>query len=468
MGTGVSKFRTVLKEVKNVVSLPANRLFKALLIVSTVAVVICYAWLTARLLEPSFTTPPFVDQAFVRTPHSRVFLFEEKAREYPRETERIKAELSGLYPLLTWLGPMRPINVLIDAKDDSRLLVTDTHIEMGREIVLARGQLSKAILKAWLLQHADVAITSSQLRVEVASDVLLAMLKGSLALEVPVSGEVLSFDEAVKDWYSYADSYAGVCESPWRSIELQPLCAKAGDETITSLSFRPFLGARIWRSYLSLPLRDRLDFIRRWVAVLEEPREASVPSLKEGWRAVVEGELETLLPGAIDPLVSERSAWPALVEAPLIVIDGKGGVKAPGTLRSMSSELPIQHARLAVMTDCSPPSIGDVMSISIPVERVVWKPECDLRKSDFIQVRPSALKLALSRGLLSRQEKLDDFVLKNGQSPWLGLADAKWDDRLNAYQVRGVIQAVELFRLGARDSESGATTSAAPVHRETL
>jgi hypothetical protein len=468
METGVSKFRTVLKEVKNVVSLPANRLFRALLIASTIAVVICYAWLSARLLEPSFTTPPFVNQTFVRTPRSHVFLFEEKAREYPREAERIKAELSGLYPLLHWLGPMRSISVLIDVKDDSRLLVTDTHIEMGREIVLARGQLSKAILKAWLLQHVSAEIASSQLRVEVASDVLLAMLKGSLALEAPVSGERLSFDETAKNWYSYADSYAGVCAGPWRSIELQPLCAKANDQTITSLSFRPFLGSRIWRSYLSLPLRERLDFIHRWVAVLETPRETSVPSLKEGWRAVVEGELETLLPGAMDPLANERSTWPAAVEAPLIVIDQKGDVKAPGTLRSMSLELPIRHARLAVMTACSPPSIDDVMSISIPVERVVWKPECDLRKSDFIQVRPSALKLALSRGLLSREEKLDDFVLKNEKSPWLGLADAKWDSRLNAYQVRGVIQAVELFRLGARDSESGATTSAAPVHHETL
>jgi len=83
-------------------------------------------------------------------------------------------------------------------------------------------------------------------------------------------------------------------------------------------------------------------------------------------------------------------------------------------------------------------------------------------------VRPSALKLALSRGLTKREMKLDDFVLKNSQAAWMGLADAKWDERLNAYQVRGAIQAVELFRLGTRDTNSGATTSAAPAPSQTL
>jgi hypothetical protein len=248
-----------------VIALPKNRIMRGLLIISTVAVVICYAWLLSRILEPSFSTPPCVDQTFVRTPHSRIALFEEKTREYPRETERIKSELSDLYPLLAWLGPMRPVNLLIDAKDESRLLVTDTHIEMGREIVLARGQLSKAILKSWILQHSSAAISSSQLRVEVASDVLLAMLKGHLALQVPATDDVLTFDETVKDWFSYADSYAGVCASPWHLIELKPLCSKAGSDAITSLSFRPFLGSQIWRSYSSLPLRDRLGFIRRRV-----------------------------------------------------------------------------------------------------------------------------------------------------------------------------------------------------------
>ena len=131
----------------------------------------------------------------------------------------------------------------------------------------------------------------------------------------------------------------------------------------------------------------------------------------------------------------------------------------------MSQELTIHHARLAMMTSCAPPMIGEIVAIEIPVERVVWKPECEQRKSDFIQVRPSALKLALSRGLVSRTDRVDDLVLKNGQSPWLGLADAKWDYRLNAYHVRGAIQAVELYRLGTRDSESGTTSAPASSNK---
>ena len=82
-------------------ALPANRLFRAMLIVSTVAVTICYALLATRILEPPFTTPSFIDQVFVRTPHSKVQLFEERSREFPRETERISSELSSLHPLIS-------------------------------------------------------------------------------------------------------------------------------------------------------------------------------------------------------------------------------------------------------------------------------------------------------------------------------------------------------------------------------
>lgn len=448
---------------------PASRIFRALLIVSTVAVVICYSWLAARLLEPRFSTPAFVSESFVRMTDGHVFLFDEKARQFSREAERIESELTTLEPLLNWLGPLRqPIEILVDEKDQGRLLVTDTRVEIGGEVALAQGQITKAVLKSWLLQHASPTITASQLRVEVASDVLLAMLMGRLSLEVPGIEEPISFDENVKTWFSYADSYAGVCASPWRLLELAPLCKSPASQTISSLSFRPFLGSLIWKSYMSLPFGERLPFIHRWTASLAESRFVSVPSLKDGWRAVIEGELETILPSSLDPLAESRMSWPSVVEAPLIVIDQSGEVKAPGTLRFISPELPVARARMAMMTECTPPTIDELTTVRVPVERIVWKPECEARRSDFIQVRPSALKIALSRGLTTRDMKLDDFVLKNSQSAWMGLADAQWDERLNAYHVRGAIQAVELFRLGTRDTDSGATTSAAPAPSQTL
>ena len=441
-------------------SLPGNRILRTLVIVSTVAVVICYAWLSAHLLEPQFTTPAYVSDTFVRSPDSHLFLFEEKFREWPLETARIESELAGLSPLLSWLGPLnRPIELLLDEKQVDRLLVTDSRIEIGRSVLFARGQLTKAILKAWILQHASLAIASSHLRLEVASDVLLGMLAGEFSLEIPGFEKPLMFDATDKAWWTYADSYKGVCASAWTSLELAPLCENKNIQTdpvtVSELSFRGFLGSRIWRSYLATPLSGRLAFVRRFVGSLESLQAASVPTLKAGWLPVVQGQLEALLPSKLDPLAFERTTWLAQVEAPLIVIDSDGHVSAPGTLKVASSELPIVRARMAVMTVCESPSLRDVMSLQIAVDRVVWKPDCAEKKTDFVQVRPSAIRIALNRGLARGSDKLDQFVLTHrdvsaASSPaarWLGLADAKYDEQVNAFQVHGAIQAVESYRL---------------------
>jgi hypothetical protein len=469
--------------------MPENRILRTLLIGSTVAVVICYAWLTARLMEPQFSTPAFVSDTFIRTPEARIFLFEEKFRELPREAAHLSSELGSLDPLLTWLGPLKqPIEILVDEKQADRLLVTDSRLEIGRDVLLAHGQLKKSVLKAWLLQHASIAVISSQLRLDVASDVLLAMLEGGLSLRAPElsadstaavnASEALKFDENDRDWFSYADTYSGVCKSEWRSLELAPLCSLAKGDAISALSFRPFLGGRIWKSYQAISFRDRLAFIRRWVKALEKPRllaspnpdVASLASLsanpKAGWPVVLSGELEVLLPSEMDPLARERADWPTAVKAPLIVIDRDGRLQAPGTLRVVTPELPIASASLAQITTCDAPSVGHVLSISVPAERVVWRPECAERKSDFIQVRPSAIRLAVARGLAANADRLDAFVLSPNSSKassLLGLTDAKWIDRLDAFQVRGAIQAVEMYRLGSRGTMSGATTSLSDV-----
>ncbi len=444
------------------IRLPANRIFRSLVIVSTVAVVICYAWLAAHLMEPQFTTPAYISDAFVRTPDSHTFMLEERFRQWPTETARIESELSGLEPLLAWLGPLNhPIELLLDEKQAARLLVTDSRIEIGRSVLGARGQLTKAVLKAWILQHASLAIASSHLRLEVASDVLLGMLAGQFSLEAPGFEKPMTFDSTNRAWWTYADSYKGVCASAWTSLELAPLCesksAQAESVGVSELSFREFLGSRIWRSYLATPLSDRLSFVRRWVGSLENLQTSSVPTLKAGWLTVVQGQLESLLPSAMDPLAFERSAWRPQIDAPLIVIDSEGHVTAPGTLKIVSIELPIASARMAVMTVCESPTLRDVMSLQIAVDRVVWKPDCAAKKTDFVQVRPSAIRIALNRGLARGSDKLDQFVLTHrdvsassssaSAARWLGLADAKYDEQVNAFQVHGAIEAVESYRL---------------------
>ncbi len=437
-----------------------NRFLNLLVKATTVVVVICYSWLAAHLLEPQLSLPTsIVSSSFLRTPDSRLHLFADQSRFFACEASLAERELAELEPLLNWLGPLRqPLEILIDEKEKSRLSITDSRIEMGSTVLFARGQLTKAILKSWILQNASVTITSSHLRTEIASDVLLGMLTGAFSLGVPGVALPLEFDAGEKPWWSYADSYRGVCASPWKSLELLPLCQNASVKTdavvISNLSFRGFIGSRIWKSYQATPVADRLPFVRRWVLSLTKDRDVEVHAPNEGWLTTVQGELEMLLPIAMDPLAVERTRWLPKIEAPLIVIDSNGRVAAPGTLKLSSNELEIGRARMAVLTVCSSPSLNDVLNLKQDVERVVWRPQCADHKIDFVQVRPSAIRMALARGFAKASDKLDQFILKNRElsktavsSRMLGLADAKWDSSANAFRVRGPIQAVEAFRL---------------------
>lgn len=261
---------------------PTNRLLRFLVTASTVAVVVCYAWLASRLLEPQYSNPEFISQTFVREADSRFFLFEEKSRDYLEEMERLGHELSSLATSFRAIGfPQKKIEILVDEKQSDRLAVSDSRVEIGRDILLARGQLQKAVLKAWLLQVASPAILSSHLRLEVASDVLLAMLAGDLRLEVPGRHVQLTFESELKPWFSYADSYEGHCTSSWRPLELNALCAKAQEPanaktaTISQLSFREFLGNQIWKSYRSRPFARRLDFMNAWIQELKSPKKVA-------------------------------------------------------------------------------------------------------------------------------------------------------------------------------------------------
>ena len=414
------------------------------------------------MLEPRFTVPEsIVGKTLLRTSDSRLQLFEEQFRFRTVSSTRLMTETQELESLLKWLGALKtPVEIVVDEKTPDRLLVTDARIEIGADILAARGQLSKALLKTWILQNTSLSITSSHLRTEVASDVLLAMLSGHLRLEVPGQETPLTYAHEEKAWWTYADSYKGVCESAWRSLELAPLCAtevaKSDSMNVSALSFRQFLGQRIWRSYEATPIQDRLLFVRHWVQLLETEHDDEVHSLKEGWLSVVQGELEALLPLETDPLKGERARFQPKVEAPLIVIDGEGHVGAPGTLRITSNELEFAPAVMIVMTGCKAPTLGEVISLPITSERVVWRPECAERKTDFVQVRPSAIRMAIAKGIARASDKIDDFVLNNRDlanathEKWLGLAQAKWDEEANAFRVRGALSAVEIFRLNSK------------------
>ncbi len=465
--------------------LPKNRILKGLVYATTVAVVLCYAWLTARLMEPSFKSPPSVAvSVFARTANAIEF-FEDIARDHVVETARLTDELEWAQSKFQLLGALRPpLRVVVNLDKTNRLIVTADRIEIGTAVLKAKGQLKKAIVKAWLLQRVSPDLSSSLLRLEVASDFLLAVLDGGLSLEAPGQTDVLDYTAEVSPWWSFADNYKGLCKSPWRSLEVSSLCetassfeTKANEQPemeISNLSFRPFLGQQLWLSYLKTPMREREHFVRAWLASISEAdgeslddggtvsamtagvSEVAIETGSHNWPRRLKEEMDQLLSADLDPRSEERSKWSTKLDAPLIVIDPKGRVTAPGTLKLATDEIKIRKAKLAFLTSCQAPTLETLTSLPVDAARVVWKPECDERKNDFIQVRPSSVALALKRGLAKPNDRLDAFVHwalkspKASESDLLGVKDATWDSSKKAFKVRGALEAVEEFRLSSR------------------
>lgn len=467
--------------------LPKNHTLKGLVYATTVAVALCYAWLMARMLEPTFSAPSSVAiSVFARTGEEIEF-FEDHAREFPTETLRLNEELQWAAAKLQLLGELSPaVRVVVEIDRPGRLAVTSDRIEIGTQVLKASGQLKKAVLKAWLLQKLSPELTGSFLRLEVASDFLLAVLDGGLKLQVPGETKPLRFESSARSefpqWWSFADNYQGMCKSPWRSLEPQTLCDFAGKEpeslAISNLSFRPFLGQQLWNSYLEIPLAKRETFVRAWLKSLSSDEESeslagetvsgvssslselTVESGAGDWSLRLKGEMDQLLSPKLDPLKDERAKWNSSFDAPVIVIDEAGRVAAPGTLKVAATDFKIRKAKLTFLTECQPPTLQKLTTLPIESARVVWKPECAERRNDFIQVRPSSVALALKRGLAKPSDRLDHFVRGSlaplgdeksvsDKSDLLGLREAKWDAQKKSYQVKGAIEAVEEFRLNA-------------------
>lgn len=248
--------------------LPENCFHRALLFVATIILVMCYSWLGSRLMAPSISLPQTLVSETVWIDADGAHRFKDVHGRLIRETSFIKREVEKLESPMKWLGRFEPVVLVIDSTNSNRLMMTDVRIEVGSSVALARGQLRKAFLKSWLLQNAGRTITSSHLRLDIASDLLLAILDGKLALETPF-GQSLEYSE-VAHWSQFAQSYESLCASRWQSVDLAALCKpgsspQIGTAPVSLHSLRPLIGAIVYRALQSGSVVERMKIAREWV-----------------------------------------------------------------------------------------------------------------------------------------------------------------------------------------------------------
>lgn len=489
-------------------ALPENRILRHSMLVATIALVWAYAWLGARILEPRFELPSEIVAAAAWVEGDDVRILSEMRSSRWREIARIERETSIALDALRWVGgetlSLEPVELVVRADDVERLVVTDSRIEIGSDVLLAKGQLTKAFLKAYLLQKGSIDLVSSHLRLDVVSDVLLAISTGGLGLEVPGRPVVLKY-EAIRPWWSYARTYRGVCESDWRSVELSPIC-RARDpkrSVVSALSFRPLIGAVLVEAFQSQPVATRYEFARKWVRSLERLVAAKSPS---GTREKIASEIESLMPlveftEVADSLRSSLAAAQILdstpIEADLVihaatigsreiesvanllksrprmVVFGRsseGLVAFPGGVLLGKNDVTIGRVKHEVLRSCASPKLLEIADRDVPTKRLIWVKTCEPQPKaldyaplvsigvegfarsnagvTFIQLKPEGVAFALRSGRASPIEGAEALLKSESakKGPWFGLASSAWIDSAHAFRVNGAIEAVEWHR----------------------
>lgn len=296
-----------------------------LLFVASIVVVVGYAWLASRALEPKVRLPSDVISEAAYLDGSEIKNWSNAIKTNPLLFTRLNSEIGELHRFFEVIGRLQvPIELIIVGNDPLRYRVTDERVELGLAVVEKEGQLAKALLKAWILQSMHEDIGNSLLRTEVVSDVLLALWRGHLELESPVRNEKLVFPMR-ESWPSFLKSFAQMCDSAWRPLEIVKACTKNSADTEerssapTSLAVRPLLGSLVWQVFQDLSFLDRMEVAREWTGTLRRSEEknfsgsdrvstgATPDSTLSLWRVWVRAELDRILPTSLSN--GSREDW---------------------------------------------------------------------------------------------------------------------------------------------------------------
>jgi hypothetical protein len=417
--------------------LPENNFYKALLWLATVILTFVYAWLGAKLMAPSSPFPVALIADIVWVAQGQTALPEKTPSFQWLEYQRICAELQKLASPIELIGGLkRPVHLLINSDAPEILRVDDSAIEIGIDLAEVQGQISKAVLKAWVLQNANTAISGSLLRTEVTTDALLAILRGRSLSD----GGFLFFDprnslptlNEPANWLAYAGSVEDVCQSRWSIPELKTLCEahKEGVGELSSLSFRPLLAELIYHAYLDTSALKQNQFLNEWIAHIQKPELPEIPlddffemkSLAQ-WRNRLREEVLAIVPHAtlnlsqtiektfslarlnddqapqID-LVSIKLGKEGSVREPIrafnrtrhdfaafsaVSVESKELISSSGHLRlPIDGDEALLHARMMAWQSCESPTLRQLLSVRVEAMRALVIKSC----GSVVDLRP--------------------------------------------------------------------------------
>ncbi len=206
--------------------------------------------------------------AMVTVPYSNYF--DEKKAEIEKRIESVTAFLNRMQPIKS------RIYLIIDETSPLLFKVSSqtslNKIQIGSQLLEARGHLERALIKAWLMEKSKTK-AQQNLFLEVATDFLYYAFSGSFEIEDPLLKVQTKLGNS--RWPQVLKSKDGYCESPWKLSEHYWICSRFQTENdlteavLNNLSIRPLMTSVWIKAFSELTFRDQLTFMNGFVDYLD-------------------------------------------------------------------------------------------------------------------------------------------------------------------------------------------------------
>ncbi|HEX4923661.1 MAG TPA: hypothetical protein VFV50_06230 [Bdellovibrionales bacterium] len=262
-----------------------------------------------------------------------------------------------------------------------------------------RGRYQRSLISAVLSQNLkDLDLFHRGL----FTDALYFMMQGQFDFEDPVKGRPL---EAWSNWLRHVDSLQGVCESTWRSGELDDYCVArktsgVWDSSISVFSLKPILLEALANHLRAQAIQDRLTFVRLWIASLKHTQWTLPPAPRSL------AQVPEFLAMTMQTSFGLSQGLPSLDFA-LYRVDGLSEKFEPYLIRSSQLEFPLlfeigpyvflNHLRLPskntfsvefkprkmIWQTCELPTLGELAALEVKQERVLLLRACGSLQEGF-------------------------------------------------------------------------------------
>lgn len=180
---------------------------------------------------------------------------------------QLSKRLQKVEKFLEWIGPLKSrINITLISGKGSTYRLQNREIYANESILMAQGQLEKAIFKIWFRERAHLSLHERPLIEESLTDLIYAAYAGQMDIQDPMSQLLLNEDVDAK-WPRVLTTTKGLCRSTWKLMDQLSVCENISefdvqDDKLDMNSLRPLISQSLLEAFQKIPSQQRVDLLK--------------------------------------------------------------------------------------------------------------------------------------------------------------------------------------------------------------